>query len=63
MFGLLPQINTFIMYFMEQIDVHIFGGTCKGFLEIFNLDKLLCLSLFKFYKNVNLWFLFYGFPM
>lgn len=27
MFGLLPQINTFIMYFMEQIDVHIFGGT------------------------------------
>lgn len=26
-FGLLPQINTFLMYLMEQIDIHIFGGT------------------------------------
>jgi len=26
-FGLLPQINTFLMYFFEQIDIHIFGGT------------------------------------
>uniref|UniRef100_T1IPX1 Pecanex-like protein n=1 Tax=Strigamia maritima TaxID=126957 RepID=T1IPX1_STRMM len=24
--GLLPQINTFTMYLMEQIDIHIFGG-------------------------------------
>ncbi|XP_061167093.1 pecanex-like protein 1 [Saccostrea echinata] len=24
--GLLPQVNTFIMYLMEQIDMHIFGG-------------------------------------
>lgn len=24
--GLLPQVNTFIMYTMEQIDMHIFGG-------------------------------------
>ncbi|XP_048125769.1 pecanex-like protein 1 [Alosa alosa] len=25
--GLLPQINTFVIYFLEQIDVHFFGGT------------------------------------
>lgn len=25
-FGLLPQINTFTMYLLEQIDMHIFGG-------------------------------------
>lgn len=26
-FGLLPQINTFCMYLVEQIDIHMFGGT------------------------------------
>ncbi|XP_074596027.1 pecanex [Brevipalpus obovatus] len=26
-FGLLPQINTFLMYLVEQIDIHMFGGT------------------------------------
>ncbi|KAI1289185.1 Pecanex-like protein 1 [Halotydeus destructor] len=25
--GLLPQINTFLMYFFEQVDIHVFGGT------------------------------------
>ncbi|KAK1791867.1 hypothetical protein P4O66_013847 [Electrophorus voltai] len=25
--GLLPQINTFIIYVLEQIDMHLFGGT------------------------------------
>ncbi|XP_028843982.1 pecanex-like protein 2 isoform X2 [Denticeps clupeoides] len=25
--GLLPQINTFVIYFLEQIDMHFFGGT------------------------------------
>lgn len=25
-FGLLPQINTFTMYLLEQIDMHVFGG-------------------------------------
>ena len=24
--GLLPQVNTFLMYSLEQIDIHIFGG-------------------------------------
>ncbi|XP_028840045.1 pecanex-like protein 3 isoform X2 [Denticeps clupeoides] len=27
LFGLLPQVNTFIMCLMEQVDMHIFGGT------------------------------------
>uniref|UniRef100_A0AAV2JCL8 Pecanex-like protein n=1 Tax=Knipowitschia caucasica TaxID=637954 RepID=A0AAV2JCL8_KNICA len=27
LFGLLPQVNTFIMCLLEQIDMHIFGGT------------------------------------
>lgn len=25
--GLFPQINTFVIYFLEQIDIHLFGGT------------------------------------
>ena len=25
--GLLPQINTFLIYVCEQIEVHVFGGT------------------------------------
>ncbi|KAJ8308590.1 hypothetical protein KUTeg_013464 [Tegillarca granosa] len=24
--GLLPQVNTFVMYLLEQIDMHVFGG-------------------------------------
>ena len=24
--GLLPQINTFVMYLLEQVDIHLFGG-------------------------------------
>ncbi|XP_066574829.1 pecanex-like protein 3 isoform X2 [Amia ocellicauda] len=27
LFGLLPQVNTFIMCLLEQVDTHIFGGT------------------------------------
>ncbi|XP_034034311.1 pecanex-like protein 3 [Thalassophryne amazonica] len=27
LFGLLPQVNTFVMSLLEQIDMHIFGGT------------------------------------
>lgn len=29
LFGLLPQVNTFVMCLLEQIDMHIFGGTGK----------------------------------
>lgn len=28
--GLFPQINTFTMYLMEQIDMHVFGGNAAG---------------------------------
>lgn len=28
--GLFPQINTFTMYFLEQIDMHVFGGNAAG---------------------------------
>ena len=24
--GLLPQVNTFFMYVLEQLDMHVFGG-------------------------------------
>ena len=27
--GLLPQVNTFLMYILEQLDMHAFGGTGK----------------------------------
>lgn len=30
LFGLLPQVNTFVMCLLEQIDMHIFGGTGKN---------------------------------
>ncbi|CAG0914458.1 unnamed protein product [Notodromas monacha] len=28
-FGLLPQVNTFANYFLEQVDIHYFGGTAS----------------------------------
>ena len=27
--GLLPQVNTFLMYALEQLDMHVFGGNGK----------------------------------
>lgn len=29
LFGLLPQVNTFLMCLLEQVDMHMFGGTGK----------------------------------
>jgi hypothetical protein len=48
--GLFPQINTFIMYFCEQIDMHVFGGNAvcnliAGFLVILR-SILGCLILY-----------------
>ena len=31
--GLLPQINTFFMYTLEQIDIHLFGGNATSSLK------------------------------
>ena len=25
--GMLPQVNTFMMYILEQVEIHVFGGT------------------------------------
>lgn len=36
--GLLPQINTFAMYFLEQVDMHVFGGNADSSL----LGAFLC---------------------
>uniref|UniRef100_A0A668AAY9 Pecanex-like protein n=1 Tax=Myripristis murdjan TaxID=586833 RepID=A0A668AAY9_9TELE len=27
--GLLPQVNTFVMYLLEQLDIHVFGGNAS----------------------------------
>ncbi len=31
--GLLPQVNTFIMYLLEQLDIHLFGGNAASSLS------------------------------
>lgn len=48
--GLFPQINTFFMYFCEQVDMHMFGGNAicnlaAGFLAVFR-SVIGCLILF-----------------
>ncbi|XP_071872854.1 pecanex isoform X2 [Bombus fervidus] len=39
-FGLLPQINTFLMYLCEHIDIHLFGGNATTSL----ISSIYCLS-------------------
>lgn len=48
--GLFPQINTFFMYFCEQLDMHMFGGNAvcnlvAGFLAVFR-SLIGCLILY-----------------
>ena len=48
--GLFPQINTFFMYFCEQVDMHLFGGNAvcnlvAGFLAVFR-SLIGCLILY-----------------
>lgn len=31
--GLLPQVNTFFMYILEQVDIHLFGGNATSSLK------------------------------
>lgn len=38
--GLLPQINTFVMYLLEQVDIHIFGGNAASSL----LSSVYCVA-------------------
>lgn len=51
-FGLLPQINTFTMYLLEQIDMHIFGG---------NAVSSLTASFYCLFRSILTVCILYGF--
>lgn len=50
--GLFPQINTFLMYVCEHLDIHLFGG---------NATTSLVSSLYCFCRSVLTVFVLYGF--
>lgn len=50
--GLFPQINTFLLYFLEQIDMHIFGG---------NAMSSLCGSFYCVFRSILAVFVMFGF--
>ncbi|XP_075879433.1 pecanex-like protein 1 isoform X2 [Nelusetta ayraudi] len=50
--GLLPQVNTFVMYLFEQLDIHMFGG---------NASTSLLSALYSFLRSVVTVALLYGF--
>uniref|UniRef100_A0A3Q2TFL4 Pecanex-like protein n=1 Tax=Fundulus heteroclitus TaxID=8078 RepID=A0A3Q2TFL4_FUNHE len=52
LFGLLPQVNTFVMCLLEQIDMHVFGGTATT-------SPLS--SLFSLIRSIAVAALLYGF--
>ncbi|KAM5273996.1 pecanex-like protein 1 isoform 2-T2 [Ctenodactylus gundi] len=49
--GLLPQVNTFVMYLCEQLDIHIFGG---------NATTSLLAALYSFICSIMAVALLYG---
>uniref|UniRef100_A0A4W3K238 Pecanex-like protein n=1 Tax=Callorhinchus milii TaxID=7868 RepID=A0A4W3K238_CALMI len=49
--GLLPQVNTFVMYLCEQLDIHVFGG---------NATTSLLASLYSFIRSIFAVGLLYG---
>nr|XP_042108641.1 pecanex-like protein 1 isoform X4 [Ovis aries] len=49
--GLLPQVNTFVMYLCEQLDIHIFGG---------NATTSLLAALYSFVCSIVAVALLYG---
>ncbi|XP_043929424.1 pecanex-like protein 1 [Protopterus annectens] len=49
--GLLPQVNTFMMYICEQLDIHVFGG---------NATTSLASALYSFLRSVVAVALLYG---
>lgn len=57
--GLLPQVNTFLMHLLEQVDMHLFGGTASfGLLSAaYNLGKsvLSCALLFAVCQTALNW--------
>ncbi|XP_056283254.1 pecanex-like protein 1 [Pseudoliparis swirei] len=50
--GLLPQVNTFVMYIFEQLDIHVFGG---------NASTSLPSALYSILRSVVTVALLYGF--
>ncbi|XP_018087730.1 pecanex-like protein 1 isoform X10 [Xenopus laevis] len=49
--GLLPQVNTFVMYLCEQIDIHVFGG---------NATTSLLAAVYSFIRSIVAIALLYG---
>ncbi|XP_028678175.1 pecanex-like protein 1 isoform X2 [Erpetoichthys calabaricus] len=49
--GLLPQVNTFVMYLFEQLDIHVFGG---------NASTSLLSALYSFVRSIVAVALLYG---
>ncbi|XP_067895654.1 pecanex-like protein 1 isoform X5 [Heterodontus francisci] len=49
--GLLPQVNTFVMYLCEQFDIHVFGG---------NATTNLFAALYSFIRSILAVALLYG---
>ncbi|KAF7201261.1 pecanex-like protein 1 isoform X1 [Nothobranchius furzeri] len=50
--GLLPQVNTFVMYLFEQLDIHVFGG---------NASTSLLAALYSVLRSIVTVALLYGF--
>uniref|UniRef100_A0AAQ4QTN4 Pecanex-like protein n=1 Tax=Gasterosteus aculeatus aculeatus TaxID=481459 RepID=A0AAQ4QTN4_GASAC len=50
--GLLPQVNTFVMYIFEQLDIHVFGG---------NASTSLLSALYSILRSIVSVALLYGF--
>uniref|UniRef100_A0A3P8VGP3 Pecanex-like protein n=1 Tax=Cynoglossus semilaevis TaxID=244447 RepID=A0A3P8VGP3_CYNSE len=44
--GLLPQVNTFVMYLFEQLDIHVFGGNGEN--SNTSLSSTLCSTMSSF---------------
>ncbi|KAE8587289.1 hypothetical protein XENTR_v10021914 [Xenopus tropicalis] len=49
--GLLPQVNTFVMYLCEQVDIHVFGG---------NATTSLLAAIYSFIRSIVAIALLYG---
>uniref|UniRef100_A0A3P8VS34 Pecanex-like protein n=1 Tax=Cynoglossus semilaevis TaxID=244447 RepID=A0A3P8VS34_CYNSE len=48
LFGLLPQVNTFVMCLLEQIDMHVFGGTGDSLQSVLIRSVLVAALLYGF---------------
>uniref|UniRef100_A0A673WLB4 Pecanex-like protein n=1 Tax=Salmo trutta TaxID=8032 RepID=A0A673WLB4_SALTR len=61
LFGLVPQVNTFLMCLLEQVDMHIFGGTVThNILSLLTTTSPLS-SLYSLLRSVLVTALLYGF--